>query len=43
MITIGVILIIVAFFLLSGLVSVSNQLTVIAKNQIEIISTLKNK
>ena len=41
MIAIGIILSVFVFFILCGLVSISNTLMVIAKNQTEIIRLLK--
>lgn len=42
MIVIGIMLIILAFCMLSGLVSISRMLEVAVKNQVEIIRLLKN-
>lgn len=42
MIAIGIIIIVLMFFMLSGLVSISNALNVAVKNQVEIIRLLKN-
>lgn len=42
MVVIGIILIVLVFCILSGIAAITNQLQVIAKNQIEIIRVSKN-